>query len=290
MAGAVVDRLEAIEVQPHDAEFDPDPLAARHLLAQAGVELAPVRQAGQNVGADRLRERGHKLLGTRPQPAHDHSGDEQATGQHQPLQLTQLDSGAQDQDDGVGDAGHRAADHRPAQLEEVEGGQRDPEVEERVGARGLGAAQHDRQGDQQVAEHRRDAEEPKRQTVVSEDEQPRGQVGLDRHSDEGKLGAVGGTGEQQGDQRQGAADPKQPGEGAGHQRLVLDDAGRVRVLALEPQAGSQRGVEMWGQLDHPDRFYRRAQFAAAELSARRAPATTPESTSQADYWGRKVDG
>ena len=45
VAGAVVERLKAVDVEPHEPELDPDPLRARDLLAQLGVELATVRQA-----------------------------------------------------------------------------------------------------------------------------------------------------------------------------------------------------------------------------------------------------
>ncbi len=249
MAGAVVDRLEAVDVEPDQPELDPDPGRARDFLAQLGVELAPVRKTGQRIEPRGVRELRHQTFGPGAQPAHDHTRDEQAPGQHRPLELAQLDLGAKHEHCRIGEAGDGAADHRPAELEEIEGRERDPEVEERVGSHRLGPAEDDRQDDEQVAEHRRDPEQPKRQPVVGEYEQGRGQVRLDGHPRERDLGAPGVSGEQQGRQRQGSADSEQVGEGARHQRLVLDYA-QTRGAGGEPETVLEGRVEVGGQLKH----------------------------------------
>ena len=182
MAQLVVEGLEEVAVAHQQAERAPAALRARELVVDDALKATTVEQPGQRVGAGgvgelvdqsphALAQRDEEHAGHRERPGHE---DE---GRHVLVRVEASGGEAEkpraDDDPRVVDDREEAQHGGLAPGQEVEGVQRDPQIEQQVGA-GAAAREHDRQRRERGGAERADGGHPSGRAVADDQQQAGG--------------------------------------------------------------------------------------------------------------------
>jgi hypothetical protein len=130
VSAAIIDLLEVVEVADHDRQRRGRTLRAGELELEHLAEGAPVEQAGQGITLRLLLEPADERRDAGPGDQHQRGACRQGADRYQPPQHVILD-----RDERIGDGDGPKLEERRSPGEEVEGVERDPDVEKPIRAR-----------------------------------------------------------------------------------------------------------------------------------------------------------